>query len=615
MATQKISVTELKIAVLDPAWRARWQRGEHPDVPKPIQPIGTPPVKGQLFHRLAEAFTHWLCRGRARRTAHQLTTAEALWDSLYERFAARELSELVQHGALESALHLSHCLQAWCARLAELRATVPGFTAWTDLFLDEEMALREIPLSRGNLRVSGRIDAVRHRRGEAIEIVEYKLSRGANLKQDLLQLAIYAQLFSRAKPGLPYTGLLEYYEPKLQTLAVTADALNALFKEQVLPILEQLGGPAAGQKTPPAQPSSLPKHPPASPPDESDHSALITATFKAFKLEVEVVGKIDAPQLTRYQVRPAPGVKVVSLANRAEDLQVRLGLQSPPRIEPSAGYISIDLPKAAPETVYWRSLQQTTDWRAHVGPMAFPVGLGVDGRLLVSDFADPNTCHALVAGTSGSGKSEFLKSMAASLIARHRPEALQITLIDPKILSFVELQGSPYLTGPIISELPTAIACLEAAVESMEARYRQLAKEGFVNIAERYAQGKTDLPFRLIIFDEFADLILAGKQEKKRFENLVSRLAAKGRAAGLHLVLATQRPDRSIVTGPIKANLPLRICLKVTSAVNSQIILDEPGGEALVGRGDLLCDLGKGRIERAQSPYLPPGELREIAHG
>ena len=135
-----------------------------------------------------------------------------------------------------------------------------------------------------------------------------------------------------------------------------------------------------------------------------------------------------------------------------------------------------------------------------------------------------------------------------------------------------------------------------------------LARGGFVNLGERIKAGNTDLPFLVLIFDEFADLILAGREDKKEFKSLVARIAGKGRAAGIHLVLATQRPDRAVVTGLIKANLPLKVCLKVANAVNAQIVLDEPGAESLFGKGDLLCDLGKGLV-RAQGLFIPQPEF------
>jgi len=240
------------------------------------------------------------------------------------------------------------------------------------------------------------------------------------------------------------------------------------------------------------------------------------------------------------------------------------------------------------------------------------VGVGVDNNLLVADFADPNMCHGLVAGVAGSGKSEFLKSMVASLIRRSKPDLLKLTIIDPKILTFGSLSsGLPHLSEPVIIDVNAAIPCLDEAVADMTTRYKTMAKENVENLSLRFKAGKTDLPYRVIVFDEFADLILSGADAKKEFERLVARIAQMGRAAGIHLMLTTQRPDKNVVTGLIKANLPLKICMRVVNSTNSNIVLDQTGGEKLLGRGDLLCDRGKG-IERAQSPYVTQEELREL---
>jgi S-DNA-T family DNA segregation ATPase FtsK/SpoIIIE len=234
---------------------------------------------------------------------------------------------------------------------------------------------------------------------------------------------------------------------------------------------------------------------------------------------------------------------------------------------------------------------------------AFPVGISVTGETVVADLANPNTCHLLVGGTSGSGKSEFLKSVVASLAARNAPSALQFSIVDPKVLTFGGITGSPWLANPVLTTLDDALILLRQAVEEMEQRYQRLASEKVVNLQERLAKGLTDMPVRVIVFDEFADLILSGKAERREFETLVARIAAKGRAAGIHLILATQRPDRTIVTGLISANLPMKVCLRVVKDTNSRIVLGESGGEALLGRGDMLCDLGRG-IVRCQSPII-----------
>lgn len=633
---ERLSVTELKCAVLDPEFRRRLIVGERPPTPWCGPSNDGAPVKGALFHRIVDEFTQWLSNAGARGPSADLASAEDLWQALYDHFAQRDLTQLAQAGKVESALHLSHCLRAFCGRLAELRRSIPGFAGWQDLFLGMELSIDGVAIDGTEFTISGRVDAVRSDGKHGIVVVDYKLSRGSQAKHDLLQLAIYAHLLEVSRPGLIFTGLLEYYEPELYCIEVNPADLRGLFRDVVIPVLREMTEARRAEKLRRRRRAAADfgnadieaRHERRTVEDatggafetaqaaaahtveEPDLSTLLVETFADFRLDVEVVGRIVAPQLVRYKVRPARGVKVVSLANRAEDLQVRLALPSPPRIGPCEGYVSVDIPKKRPRTVYWSDIRGASSQQEH-GPVVFPIGVGVEDDVLFADFADPNTCHAIVAGTSGSGKSEFLKAMCASLLAGNGPGTLRLTLIDPKILTFGALSRFPHVSGPVISDVDSAIQCLEDAVAEMEARYRQLADEGFTNLAERVRAGRTDLPFHLIVFDEFADLVLAGKQQKAAFESLVARLAAKGRASGMHLVLATQRPDRTIVTGIIKANLPLKVCLKVTSAVNSQIILDEPGAETLAGKGDLLCDRGRG-VERAQAPFVRAEDLDEL---
>jgi S-DNA-T family DNA segregation ATPase FtsK/SpoIIIE len=270
--------------------------------------------------------------------------------------------------------------------------------------------------------------------------------------------------------------------------------------------------------------------------------------------------------------------------------------------------VILDLPRPDPKPCFLKPALADRLATMLKSPVAFPIGIDVEGEPVVADFADPNTCHALVAGSTGSGKSEWLKAMVASMLLRSSPAEVRIALIDPKILTFAGVEGSPYLWRPVATILADALAILRDAVTEMDARYHTLARDGFVNLGERIKAGQTDLPFLVLVFDEFADLILAGREDKKEFEQLVARIAGKGRAAGIHLVLATQRPDRAVVTGLIKSNLPLKVCLKVANAVNAQIVLDEPGAESLFGKGDLLCDFGKGLV-RAQGLFIPQSEF------
>ena len=558
---------------------------------------------GAAFHALAEQFLVWLT-GSPTET-RGLASEAALWGELYRRFAERELDRLLAAEKVETALGLSAALQAFCGRLGQLRAPLEPFTGWTDLILTQEGCMRDVrvPVGAGHVFVSGTVDALRLHSGHGLEIVDYKLSRGANLRHDLLQIAIYARLLRLTEAGLAFRGCLEYYLPALEALEIPAGEPDEIFDDLVLPILREMTGerPPAVVVNPGVAPASAPPSLAASVPTGEDDpaAAKILACFRAFKLPVAITERREAPQLIRYLVQPAAGVRVVSLANRAEDLQVALGLAQPPRIEPSAGGVAIDIPKAVPDPVRWREVVE----RCGPGPLALPLGVGVDNELLVARLDEPGTCHALVAGASGSGKSEWLKSAVATLMSRHSPTALRLTLIDPKRLTFAGLDGAPHLSGPVLTDLEGALACLAEAEAEMERRYRLLAREQVSDLGERRRAGRLDLPYQVIVFDEFADLILAGHEEKRRFESSVARLAAKGRASGIHLLLATQRPDKNIVTGLIKANLPLKVCLRVTSAVNSQLVLDEPGAEKLLGWGDLLCDYGRG-IQRAQSPLV-----------
>jgi len=614
MAQRRISVSQLRCACVDPAWRAAWRRGATPST-RPAAGAANDSVHGTLFHKLTEDFTGWLTDGRSATNAARVDHATALWHTLYERFAAAPLAALAAADQVESAHHLARCLRAFCDRLEHLRRRTPDFSTWQNLFLGREYQLNHLPLPAGSTRmwVSGRLDAVRVHPEHGIEVVDYKLSQGAHAKHDLIQLAIYSRLLSAAKRGLRCVGTLEYYSPELQALQVTAEELDGIFDDSVQPVLDELSGTRAPPRRivdppPPEKPAQKPAREPAAAPDRSH---AIRDCFASFKLEVEPLSRHEAPQLVRYHLRPAPGVKVVSLANRAQDLQVSLALKQPPIIEPAQGYVTIDIPKERPDTVLWRDTMDQAEDTLQAGALAFPIGMGVDGKPLVADFADPNTCHALVAGASGSGKSEFLKSVAASLVARQAPDRVKLSFIDPKMLTFSAMQRLDHLAGPVITDLDVAVRHLERAVTDMDNRYRRLEKEGYVNLAQRLTDGHHDIPFHVIVVDEFADLILAGRKQKQTFENLVSRLAGKGRAAGIHLVLATQRPDRNIVTGPIKANLPLKVCLRVTSTTNSQIVLDQTGGEALLGRGDLLCDRGRG-IERAQSPFVTAEDIERL---
>ncbi len=605
-----MNVTQLKYAVLDRAYRQALINGNSPATPFHGTPSGAVPVQGVRFHSIARKFIDRLITNT---DANAPESADALWEMMHDRFAAQDLAALARKNKAASACHLVACLRSFCERIANLKVQSAA-SQWSDIFLTQEMRLPSVDIGQCGVLVSGQVDLVRTDPKHGVVVVDYKLSRGAEAQHDLVQLAIYAQMLATMKPGLKFTGMLEYYEPELTVTELTPMQLDSLFKDVVSPVLHELSMPAPSSGR--AANSNVTDTPtPAvvvAMKQSGPHADELVSAFGEFKLGITVLERIDAPQLNRYRIKPDVGIKVASLASRAADVQIRLGLPIPPLIGPAKGCVTVDILKDNPDTVFLRDLMAQSSQRERASPVEFAVGVGLDGQPLWCDLSDPNTCHALIAGVSGSGKSEFLKAVVASLAYQNRNGGVRISLIDPKAVTFVEMADNGLLSEPIISDIESAIECLNQTVADMENRYALFAKAGVGSLKEWLAKGHADMEYRVIVFDEFADLVLSGGEVKKDFETLVARLCSKGRAAGIHLLLATQRPDRNIVTGVIKANLPLKVCLRVTNSINSKIVLDEVGAESLLGRGDLLCDRGKG-VERAQSFYLEPGELRKIA--
>jgi RecB family exonuclease len=620
MAHHSITATELTCAVLDPDWRDRWLRGENPST-RSLAPGGAPRTMGVQFHKEAEKLVGWLTARESLQTAARIDSADALLDHLWATSLQTLTDQLFAAGRGEDAALFTERMRNFCIRLIELRRGTAQFENWQDIFVcaEQELARVRVPVDDAVVEVRGRVDAIRIHPERRLEVVDYKLSQGERQRADLVQIAIYAHLLPIWRPGCAFCGALEYYLPEFQEVAVAQADLRDIFAGLVSPVLREMFAPRSEARPKTGKRSAAgPAEPATAKPAESrrataetDLPALgltVVEAFRGFNLAVAAASVVEGPQLVRLRLTPGPGVKVASLANRAEDLQIPLDLAQPPSIKAGKGFVILDLPRPEPKPCFLKEALAGRLTSALTSAVGFPIGLDVEGAPVVADFADPNTCHALVAGATGSGKSEWLKAMVAGILLRSTPERVKIALIDPKMLTFAGVEGSPYLWRPVATTLTEAVAILRGAVKEMDSRYRTLAREGFMYLGERLEAGRTDLPFLVLVFDEFADLILAGGEDKKEFEALVARIAGKGRAAGIHLVLATQRPDRAVVTGLIKSNLPLKVCLKVANIVNSQIVLDEPGAESLFGKGDLLCDFGKGLV-RAQGLFIPQADF------
>lgn len=320
--------------------------------------------------------------------------------------------------------------------------------------------------------------------------------------------------------------------------------------------------------------------------------------LNVLKLPVEPQGFIIGPRLIRLKIRPVieRGTTVKKIMNRATDLQVALSLDSPPLIQARAGYIGLDAPRRTSTPLTLVELMKIGENEQPDSVVAFPLGMGVDGSVLWADLAEPTMTSILVAGTSGSGKSIFLRSLVVALAMNVSPDNVQFTLIDPKRVTFTDLNELPhlrkldletnFLSSPIIMDLEEAFAALETLVLEMEDRYKEFTEHQVPDIKGYHKLGHR-LPHQVVVIDEYADL-MTDKQYKAQAETCIQRLCQKGRAAGCHIVLSTQRPDAKVVTPLIKANLQLKVALKVTTAANSNIILDEPGAERLIGKGDML---------------------------
>jgi len=360
--------------------------------------------------------------------------------------------------------------------------------------------------------------------------------------------------------------------------------------------------------------------------------------------EFGVRGVIDqirpGPVVTLYELVPAPGVKhgrVVALSDDiARSMSARACRIS---VVPGRNAIGIELPNAKRETVYLRDLVASTEYDkpAHLLPLA--LGETIGGEPYVADLA--RMPHLLIAGTTGSGKSVGVNAMILSILYRHSPAECRFIMIDPKMLELSVYDGIPHLLAPVVTDPKKAGVALKWTVREMEDRYRRMSKLGVRNIAsynerareavakgehfERTVQTGFDeqgrpvyesekirpepLPFLVVVMDEMADLMLvAGKD----VEGAVQRLAQMARAAGIHLIMATQRPSVDVITGTIKANFPTRISFQVTSKIDSRTILGEQGGEQLLGQGDMLYMAGGGRITRLHGPFVTDQEVDEV---
>ncbi|MDB9521830.1 DNA translocase FtsK [Dolichospermum circinale CS-1225] len=335
--------------------------------------------------------------------------------------------------------------------------------------------------------------------------------------------------------------------------------------------------------------------------------ASLVTILESFKVNVDYYGADVSPVFIRVKIKPHLGVKVPSILKLSADLQVQLGLEYPPLIAPQAGYVSVDLPRQDRQIAKFEDFIQKQFLPPTV-PVKIAIGVGIEGKLLEADLSDPNTCHFLVGGTTGSGKSEFLRSLLLSLIYRHSPQHLKIALVDPKRVTFPEFEQMSWLYAPVVKDSDRAVELMQELVAEMESRYQKFEKAKCADLTVYNQHSSPILPRIVCIFDEYADF-MAEKEVRTILEQSIKRLGAMARAAGIHLIISTQRPEASIVTPIIRSNLPGRVALRTSSQADSCIILGGKKTTAayLLGKGDLVYGSHLQRLQSllAQSIQLP----------
>lgn len=347
-----------------------------------------------------------------------------------------------------------------------------------------------------------------------------------------------------------------------------------------------------------------------------EKAGILVETLKSFGVTVRITGIFRGPSVTRYEIQPAAGIKVSKITGLADDIALSLAAQGV-RIEapiPGKPAIGIEVPNSHKDTVSLREILESDSFRSSRSKLAFAVGRDIAGNAVVGDIA--RLPHMIIAGATGSGKSVCTNSIIMSILYHATPEEVKLILIDPKIVEFTVYEGIPHLLIPVVTDPKKAAGALNWAVQEMQRRYNLFAENSVRDLGDYNAaaaqpgSGLEPMPQIVVIIDELADLMMTTSKE---VEDSICRLAQKARAAGMHLIIATQRPTTDIITGLIKANIPSRIALSVMSQVDSRTILDTGGAEKLLGHGDMLY-LPNGKIKpvRVQGCFTSTKEIEKV---
>lgn len=343
--------------------------------------------------------------------------------------------------------------------------------------------------------------------------------------------------------------------------------------------------------------------------DLAESARILEETLTDFGISVRVADIERGPVITRYELEPAPGVKVGRIVSLSDDIALTMKASSVRVVAPIPGKnrVGVEIPNTHSTMVYLREVLSCEEFRESKSKLTLAIGKDTAGKPVIADLAEMP--HLLIAGTTGSGKTVCVNGIILSILFNASPQEVKFLMIDPKMVELAPYNKLPHLLTPVVTDHKKVAAALGWVTSEMDERYRLLAKEGVRNI-DAYNQKKQKLPYIVVIIDELADLMMVARDQ---IESAIARLAQLSRAVGIHLVLATQRPSVDVITGVIKANFPARISFKVASKVDSRTVLDMNGSEKLLGRGDLLfLQPGQAKPVRAQSSFLKDREIENV---
>ncbi len=603
-----------------------------------VPSLGAGSAAGQLFHRVAEQALEGGHPACWRSVLTDDLNVDEWIDALYEHSLGPELTR--QHALLRE--NGAEVLTLWrgvrsfarwfCDLLAQaVRSGVLRYDGQTEHWVGGESLFQPeceleatfcLPDWTRPVVVSGRLDQVIRIAPARCCVIEFKLG-GGHSEADAAQACLYHELLGgeSASAAIVRFGA----EPEAHEILMAETAMQQA-RPTLLALIGALAGvaPLSGDMDHPA-PSAIaaktaqsqwPRKPSAA---ELEIEKKLLRALREFGAEARSAGEpLVGPAFVRYLLEPGRGVPASRIERQGPNLQVRLQLQEEPLIGRVGGRIAVDVRRPEREFVSFGSIWPAIDaHKTDTGNSSTVAGVDIDGQIHFIDLAG-DCPHLLVGGTTGSGKSEWLRSAVASLLLTNNPDHLRLVLVDPKKNAFSELAGSPFLWRPdslVDSPDGAALSWIEEIAEEMSRRYELFKQAGADDLARYRKKTDTVLPRVVCVVDEFADLLLAGgRRQRDDLERGFVRIAQIGRAAGIHLILATQRPSRQVVSGVLKANLPGQIALKVANRTDSGVLLDRGGAQNLLGKGDLLLSIG-GDPVRLQSPWLSEEERLLVFRG